>query len=144
MDEVATDLFVGTVDAVGKESLLRNHGITIVVSLTHRESSGRSLPAETETDVIKHPIMDGPQADLDTFEQAVGDVVAALESGQRVFVCCSAGASRSPTVAATAFALVAETDLDEAFQQVADRRQVVDPHEALIRHAARVYSDRRR
>jgi protein-tyrosine phosphatase len=142
MDEVATDLFVGTVNAVGKESLLRNHGITTVVSLTHGNSFGGSLPAET--DVANHPIIDGPQADLDTFEQAVDDVVAALQSGERVFVCCSAGASRSPAVAATALALVSETDLDNAFQQVSDRRQAVDPHEALIRHAARVYLERRR
>ena len=53
---------------------------------------------------------------------------------------CAAGASRSPTVAATALALVQELDLEDAIQQVADRREAVDPHEALLRQAAHVYT----
>jgi protein-tyrosine phosphatase len=139
MDNVATNLFVGTIDAVGEETRLRAHEITTIVSLTHGE-----LPngAPTETDVHRHPLIDGPQADLETFEQAVDDVVTALKSGEDVLVCCSAGASRSPAVAATALALTSEIDLGDAFKQVSSRRSIVDPHEALFRHAARVYTQR--
>lgn len=57
-----------------------------------------------------------------------------------MLVHCAAGASRNPTVAATAFAVVQEMDLEDAIQQVADSRDAVDLHEALFRQAAHVYT----
>jgi hypothetical protein len=43
-------------------------------------------------------------------------------------------------VAATALALARDMDLEDALQQVADNRAAVDPHEALLRQAAHVYT----
>lgn len=137
MDEVAAELFVGRDAALGDETRLRVHEITAIVLLTYAEPPD-GIPSDV--DLIRHPLTDGPQADRAIFEQAVTDVVAALQRGERVLVCCSASASRSPAVAATAFALTSDRDLDAALQQVMDRRPVVAPHRALVQHAAEIYT----
>jgi predicted protein tyrosine phosphatase len=135
MDEIASGLFVGTSADAGDQSQLAEHDITTVVSLTHSEPDG-GFPASLT--VHRRPMMDGPQNDHETFTTAVRDVLSEREVDERVLVHCSAGASRSPAVVATALALSTELTLEGAFQRLAERRSAVDPHEALIRQASRV------
>ncbi|MFB6102795.1 MAG: dual specificity protein phosphatase family protein [Haloplanus sp.] len=137
MDEVTSGLFVGTLADAGNGSLLRDHGVTTIVSLTHRDPDG-GFPAETT--VVDVPMLDGPQNDLAAFARAVAAVRSRLDDGA-VLVHCSAGASRSPAVAATAIALREGGDLDAAFRRVARRRDAVDPHAALVRRAESVYAN---
>lgn len=134
MDEVAPGLFVGTVDDAGDAAALRDRAITRVVSLTHEAPD----PAPAEVAVVDVPMRDGPQNDREAFTEAVVAVRSALERDEPVLVHCSAGASRSPAVAATALALHEDRSLEDAFERVADRRGAVDPHPAVVRQAARV------
>jgi hypothetical protein len=46
-------------------------------------------------------------------------------------------------VAATALALYDELRLGAAFEEVSKQRNAVDPHEAIVRQAARVYTQHR-
>jgi len=138
MDEVRPDVFVGTaVDAVD-ESLVSKQDITTILSLTH-DTPADGFP----TDVAVHnvPLVDGPQNDLRAFRSAVDRLLTQLRANETVLVHCAAGSSRSPAVAATAIALDEEIDLEDAFQRVVDRRVGADPHLALIRQSARVYTD---
>ena len=137
MDLVSPDLFVGTLDDATDSHRLEEDEITTVVSLTHEtpDLSAKAL------DIYSIPLIDGPQNSREQFTKAVKETVTALTDGERVLVHCAAGASRSPTVAATALALVQELDLEDAIKQVADRRDAVDPHEALLRQAAHVYTE---
>lgn len=137
MDQVAPDLFVGTHADSAATQRLDEHHITTVVSLTHKspEHSNQAI------DIHSIPLIDGPKNDHDQFTKAVQQTVTAINQGECVLVHCSAGASRSPTVAATALALIEEIDLQNAIQQVADNRDAVDPHEALLRQAAHVYTE---
>jgi len=137
MNAVADGLFVGTIDDAENAMLLRNHRVDAIVSLTHASPDTPNLP------VFRIPMVDGPQNDAQAFDQAVLETLELLNEGDRVLVHCSAGASRSPAVAATAFALYDEIDLETAFEQVANRREAVDPHEAVVRQAARVYDQYR-
>ncbi|SDK14143.1 Dual specificity phosphatase, catalytic domain [Halovenus aranensis] len=140
MDEVADGLFVGTVEDAGDEALIREHNIAIIVSLTHSDPDGR-FPSDL---IVKNvPVMDGPRNDQQKFERAVTHVLSGLKTGDNTLVHCSAGPSRSPAVAATALALYEHVELEAAFEQVAKRRNLVDPHEALVRQAARVFSQYR-
>ena len=139
MDEVATGLFVGTTTDAGDGSLLHDHGVTLVVSLVHGEPDG-GYPDGTA--VVDVPMVDGPRNDRTAFDRAVTAVSSRLDD-HTVLVHCSAGASRSPAVAATALALSEGIGLDEAFRRVRARRDAVDPHDALVRRAVSVYVDRR-
>ncbi|TKX54570.1 MULTISPECIES: protein-tyrosine phosphatase family protein [Halorubrum] len=129
MDEVGAGIFVGTRSDAEDESLLRDRGVDAVVSLTHDDPDTGSV-ARVDT-----PMTDGPQNEYSAFVDAVETVVARREAGQRVLVHCSAGASRSPAVAAAAMTRLTDRGLDEAFEQVLARRPEVDPHDALVRRA---------
>jgi atypical dual specificity phosphatase len=140
MDEVADGLFVGTVEDAGDEALVREHNIAIIVSLTYGQPDG-GFPADLT--VEKVPMRDGPRNDQQNFDRAVTHVLSGLKTEDNLLVHCSAGASRSPAVAATALALYDEIGLETAFEQVAKHRKAVDPHDAVVRQAARVYLQHR-
>lgn len=133
MDEVANALYVGSIDDAGDQSQLAEHRISVVISLTHAEPETGFPPDVT---VVRLPMMDGPQNDHHTFIRAVSEALARWEAGNRVLVHCSAGASRSPAVAATVITLSTDRTLESAFQQLKERRAAVEPHEALLRQAA--------
>ena len=139
MDLVGPDLFVGTLADATDSHRLEKDEITVVVSLTHENPDFSAQALDTHS----IPLIDGPQNSRDQFTKAVKETVTALTNGERVLVHCAAGASRSPTVAGTALALVQEMDLEDAIQQVANSRDAVDPHEALLRQAAHVYTELR-
>ena len=139
MDQITASLFVGTIADAGRDSHLRKENIATVVSLTHSEPDTGFPESVTVTRV---PITDGPQHDRAQFEAAVDAVLAALDSGESVLVHCSRGASRSPSVAATALALSRDVGIDRAFERVAENRVVTDPHDALVRQAVTVYRER--
>ncbi|MFC6977073.1 dual specificity protein phosphatase family protein [Halomicroarcula sp. GCM10025709] len=125
----------GTTEDASDETLLQEHNIATVVSLTHGEPRSGFLSDVTVESV---PMMDGPQNDPETFAEAVRIVLTHLDAGDRVLVHCSAGASCSPAVAATAITCRSEKTLDDSFTQVLERRPEADPHDALARHAVAV------
>jgi len=138
MDKVAESVFVGTARDAGDESLLEDRDIDRIVSLTHTAPE-TGFPASVS--VTRVAMMDGPRNERRRFELAVEAVLAALESGSRVLVHCSRGASRSPSVAAVAIAVHSGLDIGAAFDQVSRRRTVVDPHDALVGQAVDIYRD---
>jgi protein-tyrosine phosphatase len=130
MNAIADGIFVGTVSDAEDEPLLRGRGIEVVISLTH------DAPNTGSVDRVDIPMLDGPRNEYSSFADAAETVVERREAGKRVLVHCSAGASRSPAVAAAAMTRLTDRNLDEAFEQVLARRPEVDPHEALVRRAA--------
>jgi atypical dual specificity phosphatase len=132
MDEVAQNLFVGTTADATDESTLRAHDITVIVSLTASSPTENVSP---EVTLVEVPMMDGPRNSREAFETAVDAVESRLAAGDRTLIHCSAGASRSPAVAAAALALHRDGELKTALQQVLNRRPEADPHDALIRQA---------
>jgi predicted protein tyrosine phosphatase len=134
MDEVAPNLFVGTLADAGDRALLQEHGVDSIVSLTHGDpESGFPVP------VSNCAMMDGPRNKQETFRTAVETVLAGLERGETTLVHCSRGASRSPSVAATAVALHTEISIEEAFELIGEQRAEFDAHPALVRQAVSVY-----
>lgn len=136
MDEIESGLYVSGVDDIRTESVIVNRGLTAVVSLTHDQPFDRA----PDSFVIERiPLLDGPQHDPKSFQRAVRATRAFWRADEHVLVHCSAGASRSPAVAATVIALETEKGLTDAFQHVHARRDGVAPHNALIERAASVY-----
>lgn len=136
-DGIADGLFVGSIEAAGDEALLSDRGVETVVSLTHERPDGGVPPG---VEAVAVPMRDGPRNERAAFERAVAAVRSRIDAGKTVLVHCSAGASRSPSVAATALALAEGVDLETAFDRTLDRRPAADPHPALVRQAARVYA----
>ena len=118
MDEVAEGLFVGTVDDAGATERLHERGITTIVSVIRGAPAG-GYPADVT--VVTVPMLDGPQNDLERFEQAVSHVLSVLQTDESLLVHCSAGASRSPAVAAAALALADDIGLEAAVDQLVTR-----------------------
>ena len=138
MDRVTESLFVGTIEDAGTGPLLENHGIETVVSLTHSPPD-TGFPGSVSVKQV--PLIDGPQNDQAQFETAVDTLVSALESGETVLVHCSRGASRSPSIAATALGITQDIGIKQAFEQIVEHREACDPHEALVRQAVTVYQE---
>lgn len=135
MDEVADRIFVGTEADASDESRLRRHGIDAVVSLTH------SKPETGDSTRVDVPMIDGPQNGYEAFADAVRAVLDHREAGHCVLIHCAAGSSRSPSVAAAAIMCLTENTLNESFNQVLERRPETDPHDALVRQAAKMTDD---
>ncbi|QKY19667.1 dual specificity protein phosphatase family protein [Halolamina sp. CBA1230] len=134
MDEVAPNLYVGTLADAGDTALLQEHGVDSVVSLTHGDpESGFPVP------VSKCAMMDGPRNEQETFRTAVEEVLVGLDRGETTLVHCRRGASRSPSVAATAVALHNAISIEGAFERIEEQRAEFDAHPALVRQAVSVY-----
>ena len=132
MDEVFNGIYVGTESDAGDEPLLRKHGVDTVISLTHRN------PETGDTTRVDVPMVDGPQNNYQAFAEAVETVVENVENDRCVLVHCSAGSSRSPSVAAAAITHLTENNLNEALNQIIEERPETDPHDALVRQAVKV------
>lgn len=128
---------MGTADGARDATTLHDRGVTTVVSPTHQTPNVEWA----DTTVVDVPMRDGPQNDRTAFTQAVTGLRAALERDGSVLVHRSAGASRSPAVTATALALHDDRSLEDAFEQIADRRAAVDPHPAVVRKVVHLLGD---
>lgn len=84
--------------------------------------------------------------DHSTFREAAGRVQSSLMAEKIVLVHCAVGASRAPSVAAAAMAVLDGSSFDEALDEIRDKRgstrsgNLVHPHPAL-RGAAEKYVD---
>ena len=108
--------------------LSRDHGVTHVLCLqTDEDLSSRGLQwgvlwqlyLRLGVDVTRVPIVDFDKKDLlSHLDQAVAALHAALEGGGKVYVHCSAGLNRSPTVIIAYLIQHRGMSLDEAMAWV--------------------------
>jgi protein-tyrosine phosphatase len=134
MRQVAPCLYIGGLTDAGRPKLLNTREITAVLKLTH---SPPETPYPDAVTVADHPLIDGPQDDLEKFREAVDRLITLLERSETVLVHCSAGSSRSGAIAATALARMDGTDIETALARIQDKKPDVEPHPALLEHARR-------
>jgi len=91
-------------------------GISAVVDVAYEES-----PAQLPRQLIycRFPLNDGGGNDEATLLQALQTIVDLLGSGTRTIVACSAGMSRSPSVAAFALAAHLADEPDDVIARIA-------------------------
>ena len=135
MKQVARGLYIGDLEDAGNPHLLRSHEITAVLKLTH---TAPETPYPETVSVADHPLIDGPQNDIEAFRAAVYRLSTFLEEGETVFVHCSAGSSRSGAIAASALAKRENVSLETALTTIQERKPDVAPHPALLEHARHV------
>jgi protein-tyrosine phosphatase len=97
--------------------LLLDSGIQAVVQLALEEEPLR-LPREII--VCRFPLLDGGGNDPGLLDLAVTTVANLVEKKIPTLVCCGAGMSRSPAVAAVALAIVYQENADECLKRLAE------------------------
>ncbi len=92
-------------------------GIEAVVQLALEEPA---LQPPRELLFCRFPLLDGPGNDARTLSLAVTTVAGLLERRVPTLVCCGAGVSRSPALAAAALALARRQTPEECLRRVAE------------------------
>ena len=97
--------------------LILDAGITAVVQLAVEESC---LQLPRELVYCRFPLIDGPGNDAKLLLLAAISVANLLERGIPTLICCGAGLSRAPAIAAAALSMVYQDDADACLKQVAE------------------------
>lgn len=121
MNKITEGLYVGDIRDASNTKQYYRYEIDAAVKLSHKAPDGGYLD---HVEVHDHSMIDGPQNDQGSMTEAVRATADLLSKGETVFVHCSAGASRSPSVAAAALAVLKGVDVQEAGEQVRDARQI--------------------
>jgi hypothetical protein len=96
---------------------LLDAGIEAVVQVAEEEPP---LQLPRELVYCRFPLVDGPGNDTTLLHLAVMMVVNLLERHVPTLICCDAGMSRSPAIAAAALSLVHQEAPDECLKKVAE------------------------
>ena len=96
--------------------LVLDTGIQAIVQVAAEEPA---LQPPREILYFRIPLVDGPGNDLKHLYLAATTVANLLEKRIPTLVCCGAGLSRSPAIAAAALYMVYQENLDDCLKQVA-------------------------
>lgn len=145
-DRVLPQVLVGTYpeNAADVESLGRDHQVTAVLNLQSEEDFARlgcDWPCLEEAyrrlniEVRRVPVRDFDTADLTLhLTECVQALADLLERGHAVYVHCSAGLGRSPSVVIAYLHWIEGLDLFEAIERISQCHPCV-PNEEAIRRA---------
>jgi hypothetical protein len=115
---------------------LLDKGIRAIVQLAIEEP-----PVEPPRELIycRFPLVDGDDNDADVLSLAISSVAALIRKGIPTLVCCGAGMSRSPAIAAAAISMVEQVEPDECLRRVAEHLRA-DVSPALWAQVRRTYA----
>ena len=91
-------------------------GIRAIVQVAYEEPP---LHPPRELLYCRFPLIDGPDNDKTNLALAITAVANLLEKGVPVLVCCGAGMSRSPAIAAAALSMVYQESPEDCLKQIA-------------------------
>jgi protein-tyrosine phosphatase len=146
-DQILPQLFVGSRPRVAEDvdELAREAGISAVLNLQTDEDMSwydidwQNLEAhyrKTEIEVVRCPVRDFDPEDLrEKLPECVHKLKELLEAGRTVYLHCTAGVNRSPTVAAAYLHRCRGWDVENAVAYVKERRNC-SPEVEAIRLAA--------
>jgi len=141
-DRVTPNLFVGSCPLDSKEvEELRSLGVTAILSLqTEQDTGERGIEWEEKTALVaKLTFRSVPVRDFDTTDlwRKLPECVIALDrmlkAGHTVYLHCTAGTGRSPTVAAAYLHWCSAWPLDRALSYVREARDCSPNAEAIRR-----------
>ncbi|KAM9463850.1 dual specificity protein phosphatase 2 isoform 1-T1 [Salvelinus alpinus] len=127
--ELLPFLFLGSAVHSSRRETLTAAGITAVLNVS---SSSPNL-YEEDLKYMRLTVEDSLAADIAAlFPEAIAFIDSVKESGGRVLVHCQAGISRSATICLAYLIHARRVRLDEAFDFVKQRRQVISPNLAFM------------
>ena len=117
MDQIKPyDLWVGHAGDGRAFPGLLDKGIRAVVQLAIEEPP---LKPPRELVYCRFPLLDGDDNDADVLSLAIRSLAALIRRGIPTLVCCGAGMSRSPAIAAAALSMVEQVEPEECLRRVA-------------------------
>jgi protein-tyrosine phosphatase len=116
-------LWLGHAGDLADAGAVAEAGIEAIVDLALNEP-----PTRVARDLVycRFPLIDGTGNSSALLTCAVSTLVALLRSGTRTLVCCSAGSSRSPAIAAAALAVLRGSEPDACLKQLLSHQVVHD------------------
>jgi protein-tyrosine phosphatase len=99
-------------------------GIAAIVQVAAAEPA---LQPPRELICCRFPLVDGPGNDRKLLSLTITTLANLLEKNIPTLVCCGAGMSRSPAIAAAALSMVYQEEPDECLKQIAEHH----PHDVL-------------
>ncbi len=132
---VADQLLAGAYPLDGEDvDRLAEAGVEVAYNLCQdeeyepgqREAAAAALTA-SGIEERRLPLIDYGGLDAGALERSVGDVVAELEAGRRVYLHCRAGWQRSATVAAAVIAVREDVSLSQALERLTERKPTAEP-----------------
>lgn len=127
--EILPFLFLGSAHHSSRRETLERNGITAVLNVS--SSCPNLFEEELQYKTLK--VEDSLAADIRVlFPEAIHFIDSIKEGGGRVLVHCQAGISRSATICLAYLIHAQRVRLDEAFDFVKRRRQVISPNLAFM------------
>ncbi|XP_067656981.1 dual specificity protein phosphatase 1-A-like [Haliotis asinina] len=127
--ELLPYLYIGDASHSSQRQLLKEVGITAILNVS--TSCENHFPEDFRYKVI--PVQDTVTADLLTwFTDAINFIENIRLSGGRVLVHCKGGVSRSATICLAYLMYARSLGLDDAFDYVKSRRDVISPNASFM------------
>lgn len=133
------EIYIGDSDDASDHARIEDEGIDAVLKLTYE---GPDNGYSDSVEVYEYSMTDGPKNDQERFKQAVEKLLELFEDGKTVFVHCSMGRSRSPTVSAADIAIYEDVSFESALETIRASRDI-NPNAVLLNRGKKVVEDLR-
>lgn len=129
-DQVYDNIYVGEIEALWHQAVVRSEGISVIVRLDQAERDeghwGRDFT------LLDMPIADGEIIDGDVIDTITGFIHKHIEAESKVLVHCQMGISRSVSMVMAYLIAYESMTLAEAFGTLRESRNEAYPHEMLL------------
>ncbi|XP_062304116.1 dual specificity protein phosphatase 5 [Osmerus eperlanus] len=123
--EILPFLFLGSAYHASRQDYLGDLRITALLNVSRRDMR----PAKGHYDYKWIPVEDSHTADISShFQEAIEFIDRVKLSGGKVLVHCEAGISRSPTICMAYIMRTERRQLEEAFDIIKQRRELISPN----------------
>ncbi|XP_046872994.1 dual specificity protein phosphatase 5 [Hypomesus transpacificus] len=123
--EILPFLFLGSAYHASRQDYLSDLRITALLNVSRRDLR----PAKGHYDYKWIPVEDSHTADISShFQEAIEFIDRVKMSGGKVLVHCEAGISRSPTICMAYIMRTERRQLEEAFDIIKQRRELISPN----------------
>jgi protein-tyrosine phosphatase len=129
-NQVYEDIYVGEIDALKRQTVVRNEGITVIVRLDQAERQEGQW--DDDFTLLDMPIPDGEYLDGDTIDTVTSFINEHVEAGHKILVHCQMGISRSVSMVMAYLIAYESMSLAEAFGTLRESRDAAYPHEMLL------------
>lgn len=127
ISKINNQIYLGSIYDALNEKLLRQIGISHIVSI--RDNEEEDIPLYKGIHIFRIHCLDSPYANISScFDKAYVFMDNAITNGGKLFIHCTAGISRSPTVLASYLMRKYKMRAMQALSTIRESRPIIDPN----------------